>query len=154
MEKPPCILDDTERDAYRRVGVEIPQSEVAFTTSAGHVVGVSVPSWYPVEVSSAHDGENAFDAFVRLNNKYCSGELGRLELLLSLGCDLYAADFGDGRTRMVVRKHEAKSARKSRRLTASDTGKLRKVVEWLRADFDARMLAAFKADPLGCFVNC
>lgn len=154
MNKPAFILDDIERDAYASAGVKILPGEVAFVTSSKHVVGVNVPSWHPVRISSCNDGENALDAFIRINNKYCAGEVARLEHLLSLGCDLYAADFLDGRTSVIVRKHEAHAKRRMRKLTPADVKKLRGIVEWLRFDFDARMRAAYASDPLGCFVDC
>ena len=154
MKKPACILDDAERDAYARAGVKILPGEVAFVTSSKHVVGVNVPSWHPVAITSCNDGEHALDAFMRINNKYGAGEVGRIERLLSLGCDLYAADFLDGHTSVIVRKHEAPAKKRMRKLTTADINKLRGVVEWLRLDFDARMRAAYASDPLGCFVNC
>lgn len=154
MKKPAFILDDAGRDAYASAGVKILPGECAFITSSKHVVGVNVPSWHPVKISSCTDGENALDAFMRINNKYGAGEVVRIERLISLGCDLYAADFLDGRTSVIVRKNEAPAKKRMRKLTPADVKKLRGIVEWLRFDFEARMRAAYASDPLGCFVDC
>ena len=102
MKKPACILDDLEREACKAAGVTISNNEAAFVTSAGHVVGVDIPNWYHVAITSAHNGERAYDAFERVNNIYGAGELCRLERLLSLECDLYAADLHDGYARVIV----------------------------------------------------